>query len=452
MLENKRVSETLVRFLYNLEYDDLPFEVVLQAKRCLIDYLGAVLGGTATETADKIKRFLLRFGDEGENTVIGYRMNADIFKAAMANAITSHVLELDDGERHATLHPGSSIISTVLALVEKEKADGRKAITAIVAGYETAIRVGRAVQPSHRNRGFHGTATCGTLGAAMAAAKLLNLSEQEMTYALGIAGTSASGFLQFLEDGSEIKQYHPGKAAVLGLLAAYLAESGLTAPTDILEGKRGFFNALSDNYNISKCTDGLGKEFAIMDVYFKPYAACRHCHAPIQAILNLRENHKFEIGRIEKIKVLTYKSAVDGHSDPNPKSEVGAKMSVPYSVAVALKTGWAGIKEFTPVFFNDKEVSELASKVEVMEDPSLSSLVPHKRPAVVEVITNDGKIFSDKVDLPLGEPESPIEDEVMSKKFKDLALTCCSEKDIEEILEIIKNAENQIGNIFKLLR
>ena len=237
MLENKRVSETLVRFLYNLEYDDLPFEVVLQAKRCLIDYLGAVLGGTATETADKIKRFLLRFGDEGENTVIGYRMNADIFKAAMANAITSHVLELDDGERHATLHPGSSIISTVLALVEKEKADGRKAITAIVAGYETAIRVGRAVQPSHRNRGFHGTATCGTLGAAMAAAKLLNLSEQEMTYALGIAGTSASGFLQFLEDGSEIKQYHPGKAAVLGLLAAYLAESGLTAPTDILKVK-----------------------------------------------------------------------------------------------------------------------------------------------------------------------------------------------------------------------
>lgn len=452
MSVNKGASELLVDFLYNLNYDNLPSEVVLQAKRCLLDYLGVTLGGSTTETAEKMRNFLSRFADDTKVTAIGYHRKTDVFKATLVNGITSHVLELDDGQRRASVHPGSAVISAVLPLIEQENIiDGKKAIVALIVGYETAIRVGKAIQPSHRSRGFHATATCGTLGAAMAASKVLNLSEKEMSCALGLAGTSASGLLQFLEDGSEMKQYHPGKAALCGLLAVYLAQSGLTASNNILEGERAFLQFASDKYNVSEITDGLGKKFAILDVYFKPYAACRHCHAPIEAVLNIRNKKDIRVDKVEKIKVLTYRSAVDGHDNPYPQSVVGAKMSVPFSIAVALKTGWAGPKEFTPASFNNSEILNLAKKVKVKEEPALTNLVPDKRPAIVEILTKNGNKLRERVDLPKGEPENPLTDEEIKKKFVELATCCLSKEEIASVLEIVENTEDKIEKIFQFL-
>jgi 2-methylcitrate dehydratase PrpD len=451
MTSRKGVSELLVNFLYNLNYNDLPSEVIDQAKKCLLDYLGVVLAGSATETAKKMQAFLSRFNDEKNITAIGYRRKTDIFKASLVNGITSHALELDEGHRRSTVHSSAAVISTLLPLVEQENIDGMKAIAAIVAGYETTIRIGRAIQPSHRNRGFHATATCGTFGAAMTASKVLNLTEKEMSCALGIAGTSASGLQQYLEDGSEIKQYHPGKAALCGILAAYLAQSGVTAPNNILEGKLAFFQSASDNYNISEITNNLGDKYSILEVYFKPYAACRHCHAPIEAVINIRSKKNIEVDNVEKINVLTYKSAVDGHTNPYPQSEVGAKMSLPFSVAVALKTGRASPKEFTPVFFNNLEVLNLAKIVEAQEEPELSHLYPDKRPAIVEIVTKDGNKFRERVDFPKGEPENPLSDKEIIKKFTDLASCCRSKEEISKIMEIVENSEEKIGKIFQFL-
>jgi len=451
MSSKKGVSELLVNFLYNLNYNNLPSEVIDQAKRCLLDYLGVVLAGSTTETAKKIQTFLSKFNDEGNITAIGYQRKTDIFKASLANGITSHVLELDEGHRRSTVHSGSAVISTLLPLVEQENIDGRIAIVGIVAGYETAIRIARAIQPSHRSCGFHATATCGTFGAAMAASKVLNLSEKEMSCALGIAGTSASGLQQYLEDGSEIKQYHPGKAALCGLLAAYLAQSGLTAPNNILEGKLAFFQAASDEYNTSEITNNLGHKFSIIDVYFKPYAACRHCHAPIEAIINIRSKNNVEVNKVENINVSSYKSAVDGHTNPYPQSEVGAKMSLPFSVAVALKAGSASPKEFTSDVFNNSEILNLAKKVEVHEEPELTHLYPDKRPAIVEIVTKDGNKFRERVDFPKGEPENPLSDNEIINKFMNLASCCRSKEEISNILKIVENTENKIGKIFQFL-
>ena len=451
MSSKKGVSELLVNFLYNLTYDDLPSEVVNQAKRCLLDYLGVVLAGSTTETAKKTRTFLSKFNGDANVTAIGNRRKTDIFKAALVNGITSHALELDEGHRRSTVHSGASVISTLLPLVEQENTDGRRAIVALVAGFETAIRIGTAIQPSHRSCGFHATATCGTFGAAMAASKILNLSEKEMSCALGIAGTSASGLQQYLEDGSEIKQYHPGKAALCGLLAAYLAQSGLTAPNNILEGKLGFCKSTSVEYNMPEIIYDLGSKFSIIDVYFKPYAACRHSHAPIDAIISIRSKENIEVDNIEKVNVLTYHSAVDGHADPHPQSTVGAKMSTPFSVAVALKTGRAGPEEFTPSFFNNPEVINLAKRIAVQEDPELTRLYSDRRPAIVEIITKDGNKFQERVDFPKGEPENPLSDKELIKKFTDLASCCRSKEEIASILEIVENTEKKIGNIFQLL-
>lgn len=451
MPEKKGISELLVNNLYNLKYENLPSNVIHQTKRCLLDYLGVVLGGSATEMAKKMQTFLNKFDDQGTITAIGYRRKTDIFKASLTNGMTSHVLELDDGHRRSTVHPGAAIISTVLPLAEQENLDGKSVIVAIVAGYETAIRIGKTIQPSHRNRGFHATATCGTFGAAMAAAKALNLSEKEMSYALGFAGTSASGLQQYLEDGSEIKRYHPGKAALCGVLSTYLAQSGLTSPTNILEGKLAFLQSASDGYDPFELTNNLGEKYSILEAYFKPYAACRHCHAPIEAVINIRNRSDVRADNVEKVTVFTYKAAVDGHTITNPVSEVGAKMSSPFSVAIALKAGLAGPSQFTSENYNNSEILHLAEKVEIIEDPELTRLYPDKRPAIVEVITKNGSKLQDRVDFPKGEPESPLTDEEIIDKFIDLSSSCRSKEEINKIIEVVEKAEEQIDNIFRYI-
>lgn len=446
------LSQILVKHLWELKYEDLPSTVINQAKRCIIDYLGVALAGSTQESAKKVRLFLSKFNDNAGITAIGYNLKTDVFKAALANGITSHILELDDGHRQGTAHSGAAIISALLPLAEHENLSGKQVITGVVAGYEASIRIGSAIQPSHRNCGFHATATCGTFGAAIAASKALNLSQGEMSHALGIAGTSASGLQQYLIDGSEIKQYHPGKAAFCGLLSAYLAQSGLTAPIDILEGKLGFFNAATKKFNPAAITNDLKNTYSILDVYFKPYAACRHCHSPIEATINIRNTKKPEAAKIEKIKVLTYKSAVDGHDNPAPQNEVAAKMSVPFSVAVALKFGRAGVKEFTPVSICDRDILNLSKRVFVQEEPELSHLYPKKQPAIIEILLKDGSKFIERIDFPKGAPENPLTDKEIINKYEELASCRCPKEDVMNIVEIIHDMESKMDILFNLLK
>lgn len=446
------VSATLAEYLSGLNYDALPEPVVRQARRCLLDYLGVALAGAATVTAGQVRQFLQGFPGVDGVTVIGMRHRTDVLKAALANGMLAHALELDDGDRRAAVHPGAVVCSAVLPLAEQESIDGRRLLTGIVAGYEAALRVGRAVQPEHRARGFHATGTCGTLGAAVAVAVVRGASTDELARALGLGATSASGLLQFLEDGSQIKHYHAGKAALCGVLAADLARCGLTAPVDILEGKRGFFQALGRQDDAAACIRGLGDDFAIQDIYVKPYAACRHAHAPIEAVLTLRQRHDLKPERLDRITVTTYHAAVDGHQDPAPRGTVGATMSTPYSVAVALCAGRAGPREFAGEMLQNAQVLDLAGRVTVVEDAALTALVPERRPAIVTVRTVDGQEYSHRVDLPRGEPENPVSAADLERKFRDLAGVNRSAEVCDRIVQVVAGIENRIGALFPLLR
>jgi len=445
-------TTALLDVLHGLTYEDLSKEVVSQAKRCLLDFLGNSLIGSTTETADKMRGFLHGCDGTAKITVIGYGMQTDPLRAALVNGITAHALDMDDGERRSAVHGGSPIVSTALSAAQDCAADGRTILTAIVAGYEMAIRVGRVVQPSHRSRGFHSTATCGTFGAAVAASKVYHLSRDYLASAVGFAGTSAAGLLQFLEDGSQIKLFHPGKAAMQGILAAQLARTGLVGSPDVIEGKRGFLRATTDEFILANYTEHLGSGFAISDVYFKPYAACRHCHAPIEAALAITRTHSLAPESIQAITVKTYKAGVDGHNDPAPQTVLGAKMSTPFSIAVALSAGFAGPAEFSREACQDPETLKLAGIVSVEEDPRMTSLVPGKRPAEVTIGTTDGRTFSNRVDLPKGEPENPMDDQALQSKFLGLAAACRSKEQAEEIIRVVASIEDRLEALYPLLR
>src|SRR5690606_29784581 len=202
---------------------------------------------------------------------------SSVLNAALVNGAASHVVELDDIHKGSIIHAATVVIPAALAVAEWKGLSGKELIAAVVAGYEVCYRIGEAVSPSHYYY-WHNTATCGTFGAAIAAAKLLGLTTEQTIAALGNAGTQAAGLWEFIEDGAMTKQLHTGKAAMNGLLAALLAQKGFTGPQKILEGNRGFFKAMSEEYDASRVTEGLGNEFKIMENSFKIHASCRHTH------------------------------------------------------------------------------------------------------------------------------------------------------------------------------
>lgn len=431
----------LASFIVHLKYRSLPGEVILKAKHCLMDTLGAALAGSKMPEALIAKKLAEKLNPRKESTLFTGKGKVGVLEAAMANGIMSHVLELDDGNRFAQGHPGVVVIPAVLALAEKEKVKGKDIISAIVAGYEIFGRIGAGGNPSHFNRGFHTTGTCGTFAAAAAAGRLLRLNEAKMISVLGIAGSQAAGLFAFMADGTMTKVLHAGKAAQNGILSAYLAQSGFTGPAYILEDKRGFYKAFADTFNPQRVVEGLGEKYEIMNTYVKYHASCRHSHAPVDAILDIRSQTPLRPEDIEKVNVYTYTIAaklIDGKQVSTP---ITGKMSLPYAAAVAILYGKVGLGEFKPKVLNDQAVQALMKKVDVYPDPDLDKLVPDHRGARAEFFLTDGRKLTSEILDPKGEPENPGAENDIYDKFRLLAGTAFKTEKVRKVLEKIDNLE-----------
>lgn len=446
------LTDKFIDGIYDLSKSIFPDAVVHQAKRCLLDYLGATFAGA--KMLDSKGNQLLNFlGNSGnEVSVIGFNRRDTLQNAVFLNGLSAHIAEFDDGCRFGSIHPGAPIISVLLPLAEKENIPGSKLITGIIIGYEAAIRLASSIQPSHNESGFHPTGTCGTIGAAMGIAAMLGFSRSQMKDAFSTAAVSASGTLKVVEDGSELKPFNAGKAAMTGLFAAMMARSGFKGNDDVLSGKNGFLTLMSKHYDNLwleiKDTDHL----CIERVYFKPFASCRHTHPAVEATINIRFQNDISINEIKTIKVITYKGVLSNHGHKDVRGIASAKMSVPYSVAVSFIKGHAGLDSFTDELVNDSEIISLMEKIEIIEDDLITSLVPEKRAAIVEIITKTGEVFTDRVDLAKGEPETPLTDNEINEKF--ISLAEYGNKTNTENLEIIKivwNLENEYKNLYDYL-
>src|SRR5579872_1652534 len=261
------VTRLLAETLAALRPEDMPPEVRAATRRAVLDWLGSALAGSIEPPARMAQRVAAQFGASVEATVFGAG-RASAPAAAFANGVASHILELDDVHKGSTLHGAAPIIPAALAVAEREHSTGERFLLAVAVGYEAALRVGEAVNPSHY-RFWHPTGTAGTFGAAAAAASLLGLDAGQTRDALGSAGTQAAGLWEFNADGAMSKHLHPGKAAMDGVLSADLARAGFSGASRILEGDRGFFRAMSERYDASRITDGLGSRWKIAENCFK---------------------------------------------------------------------------------------------------------------------------------------------------------------------------------------
>jgi len=444
------IANRLSTFVTSLEFEDLPKSVVEQAKRSLLDTIGVILAGLSSETGKTFTSLAREWGGIKDSTIFGDGLKVPSPIAALVNGTMGHVHELDDGHRFALGHPGITSIPAAFAVAEKSGADGKELITSIVLGYDLFVRVAKAINPSHRRRGFHTTGTCGTFGAAVASGKILHLNEKEIVNTIGIAGIQAAGLMEVMHGDSIIKPLNAGRAASNGTLAALLAEQGISAPNTILEGENGFFRAYSDQYDTDKVVSGLGEHYHIMDTYVKIHASCRHTHPTIDCILNLSKEQELDSGDIEKIIVKTYSTAYKlTGTDYEPRTPSTAKFSIPYCIAVALKYGRVGPDEFTTDKIFDKNLLRLARKVRVKIDPEIEKLVPEKRGASIKIFTKGGGEYEWTVDNPKGEPEKPVSYRELRTKFKTLVNPIIGYYKANKIIKITEKLE-RIGDINKL--
>lgn len=413
------MTDLFLKKIMLISVQNVPKGVFYQARRAFLDYLACTVAGAnlfSKKCLDYIDSF--EIGTEGVS-VIGLSRKVSMQTAALLNGLNAHVMELDDGHRKGAVHVGATIFSALLPVAEKEHLKLKDVLLGAIVGYETTIRLACAVQPGNKLRGYHATGTCGTVGATMAIAAALHFDFEQMKSAFSAAVTSAAGILEMQEDNADLKPLNVGRAAMDAVSAAYLGRARFRAPKDALGGKRGFLAVMTDNPKTEFLTDFSKGELCILSIYNKPYASCRHTHSAIESAMQIRNQAGFRLEELESVRVCTYKLAVAGHDHTQIDGISSAKMSMPYSVAVALVTGKAGLNEFSEKMVSNSDVLNVACKVRVAEDDELTALCPQCRAAVVEVKTSSGT-FCARTDYPKGEPENPLTDDEFKQKVYGL--------------------------------
>lgn len=443
-------TDIFINELYKLSQKEISPVGIRKVKECLIDYLGVTFAGA--EMLRKKGEHIIKFNNttSGEVNPIGYTKKTSLFNAVLLNGMNAHIADLDDGVRQGSVHPGAPIFSTLIPLAQLGKINAQQFSKGVIVGYETAIRLASAIQPSHRNKGYHTTGTCGSIGAALAISTSLGHTKQQMKHTLSAVSTSSSGLLNVTKGASELKPFNAGQAAVSGLMAGIVANAGFIGSDDILTGDWGYLNMISDSVDESffKSHHKLGIEL----VYLKPYAACRHSHPAIDAVLNLRNKHNINPDTVAKINVQTYALAIKGHDHITIDGITSAKMSTPFGVSVALRYGKADIEQFSTEMIKDVKNLELTKKVKVVLNEELNKLVPKKRPAFVEIVTLDGRTYTEQIDLAKGEPETPLTQDELHRKFISLAKFGGRDEEIsKQILSHVWNLETEYQELLNKL-
>ena len=383
-----------------------------KAFACLEDYRTVTAAGAAGNR-EKWGRMLSSL-PRGNAYIIGCGIKTDGRTAALINGFNAHSLELDDGQRFAMIHLGASIISALNSAECENIITPESFSTGIIMGYEAACRIAIAMQPSHKNRGYHTAGTCGTIGSAVGVAFALGMNKAQLGRVITCAAGSAAGMLEIQEQQSDLKPYNLGRAAADGLSAAYMGLTGFETPDDMLGGERGFFRIFSDDFSPAKLTEKTDY-FEIERIYTKPYASCRHSHSAVEAAIILHRG--LNTDDIVRAEVLTYRLGVKGHDHRDIRSASSAKLSTPYAVAAALLYGRADLSVFDPP---DEKVCALAQKIKVSEVPALTAECPQKRIAVVNLTMKGGETLSQRIDYAKGEPENPMTDKDFEEKRKML--------------------------------
>jgi len=407
----KGTTAQLAEWAASFRLQDAPDEVVERMKALVLDLLRVCAVGARLPWSRAARKLQLELGGKGESSILLSGERLDPARAAFVNGAYAHACDLDDTHVGSMHHPGASVLPAVLAIAERDDLDGRAVLEAAICGYEASLRIGLATQPAMFQRGFMATPTCGTLGAALAVAKLLKFNAQDMAGALGAASSYAGGLAQFYHSGSFIKRINGGRGSESGVMAALLAKEGIWGPRDILEGESGFFRAYAEKFDPLKVTGDLGRGFRLMEVSTKAHAGAGRLQATVDAGLALGAEHKLAPEQIADVEVGIPKVVAGKLTHADPPDLQSAQLSIPFSLAMALALGHtrgpqAGIRR------NDYEtalkspaVCALSTRVRCVVDAEIEAGTNTEEvPSRVTIRLAEGRSLIARVEHPRGSP------------------------------------------------
>jgi len=438
-------SQAIGRFIGGLKLDDVPSAVVEKAKLVFLDTLGVALASSTMDFGGMVTRVAQKLGGAPQSTVIGSKNKVAAANAVIANGTLAHGLDYDDTLEEAIVHTGSCAWMTALAVGEEVNANGRAVLEAAIAATEVLCKVGLVAPGKFHARGFHPTAICSTFGAAAAAGKLYGLTPAQWSDAFGLCGSQSSGIIEYLADGTWTKRLHPGWSAHGGVIATMLAREGFRGPGKVFEGTHGFFHAFGgeNDYRFEKLTE-LGKQWEIPRLTFKSYPCGSISHPYMDCALKLREKFSPAPEKIAEVVCRTAEGPVHRLWEPladkqKPVSSYGAKFSLPYSIAVMLVRGRAGLDEFTEAAIHDPIVLGLAKKIRYVLDPTID--YPRHFSGHVKITLDDGTVLEENQPHPRGGLEDPLPPKEIEEKFRAIARLALSAEKVERILDNVRQLE-----------
>lgn len=444
-------TAALLDFALGVRWHDLDNEVRHEAKRHLLDTLGVMIAGGAGDVASKADALLTSVRPGGGTVPVPGRVRrVDRLDAAWLGGTGAHGIELDDGYREGSVHPGVAVVPALLSAAYGEKVSGALLLEAMVAGYEAVTAIARASHPMARQRGFHPTGIVGSLGAALATARLLDLPRAQAANALGLAASGSAGLFAFLAGGGDVKRLHAGHAAREGLTAALLARGGVEGPPDVIEGVDGFFQAFPGDVDRAVANFKLppAVPFGTVDCYFKPYACCRHLQPAVEAMMTLCRDNGLDERDIQRIDVETYAIATS-HAETGWEDFASAQLSFPFIMALGLRFGRIDLKHFEDAIRSDTTLAASCKLVHVRTADDLDAMYPSKRPARVTLTTAKGRFMREAHEA-IGSRDLPLDDEGLARKFTDLVAPVRGNDVAERLLATLWDIE-RVGDVSVLL-
>jgi len=443
------VTQELVSFVCQTRFDDLSKEVVFRAKTLITDAVGTMLAGASEEGSRILQAYVRETGGREESTLVGVGIKTPAPHAALANAAAGHALDFDSiqlsswpGTAHGIrIHPTVPVLAAALAVGEPKEISGRALILACVVGIEVACRVTEAIPPDSYQVAYQSTATMGGLGAAAAAGKILDLDEEKMMRAMGLAATMAGGLRENF--GTMTKSFHSGRAAEAGVLAARVAQKGFTAAPNILEARRGFFLAMGGKHDPGQISGRLGRPFFLVDpgLHIKRYPCAILIHPAIKATIELAQAEDLKAEQISRVEIGVSHVVTSTLNHPEPKTGLEGKFSVAFPLAVALLERKVGLDQFSDKKVNDAKVIALMRKISVTTEPELEKSGGNEVTARLSLHLDNGRTLERLATLEKGRSQEWISAVELEDKFRQCAARVFSGDRITRSLELLSELD-----------
>jgi len=449
------LAAPLASFCRQAAWSSLPAEVREKARLHALDTLGLALASHAQAYAAPSLAGIIAAAGAGECTVIGDERRLAPRDAAFANGLLMHGLDYDDTHPASIVHPSVVGLPAALAIGEQLGASWNDVLAAYVIGVETAIRIGAAVQGGFHHAGFHATGIVSHFGAALAAGKLLGLSEDQLVAVQGIAASTASGVQVFLEEGAWSKRLHPGWGALAGITAAHLARAGFVAPTRPYEGRFGLFESHlhGGTADHDQITRRLGEEWRFLETAIKPYPVCHFIHGCLEAALELHGT--FSLGDLERVIVSLPAETLPIVAEPaavkqRAATEYEAKFSAQFVVAKALLLGRFGLAELTPAALSDPATQALAMKVSCRADPQAQ--FPRYYSGGLSIVLKDGRELHRHVPINKGAGPRALSAQDIEAKFLANATLRLDERHAQSALDaVMSGGDGSVRSLMQIL-